>query len=196
MLPAELPLFPLHTVLFPGGELKLRIFETRYLDLIRQCARSDRGFGVCLILEGEEAGPAASSAAFGTEARIVDFGTLPDGLLCVTLRGERRFHVERMRVRDNGLVVGRITWLPDAGLEELRPEHGLLSLLLARIAERVGGRLGQAEQQHYDDAAWVGWRLGELLPLTMAQRQALLQEADPHMRLQHLIRLLPEFQQA
>ncbi|MBB5016638.1 LON peptidase substrate-binding domain-containing protein [Rehaibacterium terrae] len=196
MARAELPLFPLRTVLFPGGELRLRIFEPRYLDLVRSCSREGRGFGVCLLLAGQEVGPQATSAAFGTEARIVDFALLPDGLLGLTVRGGRRFHVARTRVRDNGLVVGDIDWLREPDGDELRPEHALLSVLLARMAERVGGSLARAEQRCYDDAAWVGWRLGELLPLTLPQRQALLQEPDPHARLDHLVQLLPEFQRA
>ncbi|MFN3842726.1 MAG: LON peptidase substrate-binding domain-containing protein [Rehaibacterium terrae] len=193
---AELPLFPLRTVLFPGGELRLRIFEPRYLDLVRACCRQDRGFGICLLLAGQEAGSPATSAAFGTEARIVDFALQPDGLLGLTVRGGRRFHVARTRVRDNGVVMGDIDWLCEPDGDELRPEHGLLSVLLARMAERVGGSLARAEQRCYDDAAWVGWRLGELLPLTLPQRQALLQEPDPHARLDHLVQLLPEFQRA
>lgn len=193
---AELPLFPLNTVLFPGGELRLRIFEPRYLDLVRACGREGRGFGICLLLAGHEVGPPASSAAFGTEARIVDFTLHADGLLGLTVRGGRRFHVARTRVRDNGLVMGDVDWLAEPAQDELRPEHGLLSILLARIAERIGGTLAQAEQRCYDDAAWVGWRLGEVLPLSQSQRQALLQEPDPHARLDHLVQLLPEFQQA
>ena len=85
-----LPLFPLQTVLVPGGALGLRIFETRYLDLIRDCGRSGTGFGVCLILDGDEAGAPAVPAAVGTEARIEDFGTTGDGLLMLRVRGARR----------------------------------------------------------------------------------------------------------
>src|SRR5262245_34585722 len=100
-----LALFPLHTVLLPGAPLGLRVFETRYLDLIRECGRKGRGFGVCMILKGEEVGAPASAAAFGTEAVIEDFGQGDDGLLTLRVRGTRRFHVERARVRDNGLQV-------------------------------------------------------------------------------------------
>ena len=78
---SELPLFPLSTVLFPGGPLRLRIFEPRYLDMVRHCLKESRPFGVVLILEGAEAGEVASVAATGTSARLVDFDTLPDGLL-------------------------------------------------------------------------------------------------------------------
>ena len=101
---APLPLLPLQAVLVPGAGLDLRIFERRYLDMVRDCGRSGSGFGVCLILEGSETGAAATPAAFGTEALIEDFGSTPDGLLSLRVRGRRRFHVLRTRVRDNGLL--------------------------------------------------------------------------------------------
>ena len=183
----SLGLFPLHAVLVPGGVLGLRVFEPRYLDLVRDCGRDGTGFGVCLILEGEEAGSAATPAAFGTEAVIEDFDTDAAGLLTLRVRGRRRFHVGRTRVRDNGLVVGDVEWREPDPDDALRPEHGLLALLLQRILEQVGGEHADAPPARFDDAAWVGWRLAELLPLADLQRQALLQEDDPHARLQQLL---------
>jgi hypothetical protein len=188
----SLSLFPLHAVLLPGAALGLRVFEARYLDLVRDCGRSGDGFGICLILDGEEAGTPATPAAFGTEARIEDFDTGDDGLLTLRVRGARRFHVRRTRVRDNGLVVAEVEWCDPDPDDALRPEHGLLSLLLRRILEQVGGEHAGAAQPLFDDAAWVGWRLAELLPLADAQRQALLQHDDPHARLDALLALMPE----
>ena len=191
-LPPELlPLFPLHSVLLPGAPLQLRIFEPRYVDMVRDCGRSGRGFGVCLILDGEEVGVPATPAAYGTEARIEDFGSTSDGLLTLQVRGARRFHVRRTRVRDNGLVVGEVDWLPPDPDDELRAEHGLLSTLLERVIGHVGGEYAKAPAARLDDAAWVGWRLAELLPLEPAQRQSLLQEDDPHARLDQLLALMP-----
>lgn len=189
-----LPLFPLNTVLFPGGELRLRIFEPRYLDLVRDCTREDRGFGVCLIVEGREAGAPATPAAFGTEARITDFDGTPDGLLGIRVQGGRRFRVVHSRVRDNGLVVGDVEWLAQECVAPLRPEHGLLATLLARLLDAVGGPQAQTAQSSLDDAGWVGWRLAELLPLAPAARQQLLQEDDPHARLDRLLEAIPRIQ--
>ena len=119
---ASLPLFPLHTVLVPGAALDLRIFERRYLDMVRDCGRSGSGFGVCLILDGDEAGRPATPAAFGCEALIEDFGSTPEGLLSLRVRGRRRFHALRTRVRDSGLVVADIEWRDDdAPSPRLRP---------------------------------------------------------------------------
>lgn len=188
--PASLPLFPLGTVLLPGAELSLRIFERRYLDLVRACCREDSGFGVCVILDGHVVGGRATPAALGTEARIVDFTSLPDGLLGISVRGERRFRVRRTRVRDNGLIVADIDWLSAARSSPLEIEHDLLATLLRRLIERIGGAHAQATQENYRDADWVSWRLAELLPLTLPQRQVLLQEDDPQRRMQHLLELV------
>lgn len=191
MQPNQLPLFPLGTVLFPGGLLPLRIFEPRYLDLVRDCARHGSGFGVCLILDGQEVGAPPLPAALGCEARIVDFSTTADGLLGIVAQGGRRFHVERTKVRDNGLIVADVSWLPEAVPVRIRPEHQLLSTLLARILERADEAFDKAG---LEDADWVAWRLAEWLPMLMSDRQVLLQESDPHRRLQRLVDRLPDFQ--
>jgi Lon protease-like protein len=143
----ELPLFPLGTVLFPGGPLQLRIFEPRYLDMVRQCLRGSRPFGVVLILEGLEAGAAASVATIGTSARLVDFDYLPDDAPCA-----------------------------------LPAELAHLGELLREVLPQLGERYAHVTA-HYDDAGWVGNRWAEVLPLTCAERQQLLELADPLTRL-------------
>ena len=190
-MPTEsLPLFPLHTVLLPGAALGLRVFEARYLDLVRDCGRQGRGFGVCLIIRGAEVGAPAAAAAFGTEALIEDFGQGDGGLLTLRVRGGRRFHVERARVRDNGPQVADVRWCDADPEDPVRPEHGLLPVLLDSILGKLGGEHAQAPRAAFDDAAWVGWRLAELLPLHDSQRQELLQLADPHARLDRLLALV------
>ncbi|MBV6842736.1 LON peptidase substrate-binding domain-containing protein [Xanthomonas euvesicatoria] len=188
---SALPLFPLHSVLLPGAAMGLRVFERRYLDLVRECGRNGTSFGVCLILEGNEVGVPATPAAFGTEGRIEDFDVGADGVLVLRLRGTRRFHVQRSRIRDNGLVVGDVAWREPDPDDELRPEHGLLSTVLERMLEQVGGEFASVGPGLMDQAAWVGWRLAELLPLTGQQRLSLLQQDDPHRRLDQLLAWMP-----
>jgi Lon protease-like protein len=188
-----LPLFPLNTVLLPGGRLSLRVFEPRYLDLVRDCTRQASGFGICLILDGEEVGAPALPAACGCEARIVDFASTEGGLLGITVQGERRFHVLQTRVRDNGLITAEVEWLAESPTVRIRPEHQLLSLLLAKLLDRAS--IGYSNSE-LEDADWVGWRMAEWLPLTMVERQALLVEDDPHQRLQRLVEHVPRFQAA
>ena len=193
----SLPLFPLHTVLLPGAPLGLRVFERRYLDLVAECGRSGRGFGICLILDGEEVGSPATPAAFGVEARIEDFGSDRNGLLTLQVRGLQRFRVVRTRVRDNGLLVGEVQWCQEPATSPLQPQHAALATLLAELLDKVGGAhpdLGHASanRRQLEDAAWVGWRLAELLPVSDEQRLALLQEDDPHRRLDRVLEWLDE----
>ncbi len=185
---ATLPLFALPVVLVPGAVLDLRIFERRYLDMVSECGRNGSGFGVCLILDGDEVGMPASSAAFGTEAVIDDFGTTPEGLLTLRVRGRRRFQVMHTGVRDSGLVMADVQFCDEySGSTRLRPQHALLAEILRRILMQVTDAKADPAPAMFEDAAWVGWQLAELLPLSLVQRQALLQLNDPHARLQKLL---------
>ena len=192
----DIPLFPLNTVLFPGGPLNLRIFERRYLDMVRDCARNAAGFGVCMILHGSEVGEASVPAAVGTLAHIVDFYTLPDGLLGIRAEGGARFHVGSSRVRDNGLAHGVVNFLPREPAVNLPPEFGLLGTILERLLENGDSPFAKAERACFDDASWVSFRLAEALPLENRERQHLLQMTDPLVRLGQLMHYLPRFQKA
>lgn len=191
----DLPLFPLAHVLFPDAQLDLRIFEPRYLDLVRDCAREGRGFGICLILDGHEAGAPALPAAVGTLARIVDFHTLPDGLLGIRVQGSTRFRVSATRVRDNGLLHGQVEHWADEARRPVPPEYGLLVTILERLLERIGGHGAHYPRSRLDDAAWVGFRLAQHLPLSAPEKQELLQLIDPLARLARLVQWLPRFQE-
>jgi Lon protease-like protein len=187
----SLPLFPLHAVLLPGAALGLRVFERRYLDMLRECSRQESNFGICLILDGEEVGAPASPAAYGVEARIEDFDVGADGVLMLRLRGQRRFHVLRTRVRDNGLILADVQWSTPDHDDELRPEHALLATVLEHIIEQAGSAFAPSHPAQLEQAAWVGWRLAELLPLDEPQRLQLLQHDDPHQRLEDLLGWMP-----
>lgn len=192
----DIPLFPLAAVLFPGGQLNLRIFEPRYLDMVRECARNDSCFGVCLILEGQESSAPALPAVVGTLARITDFYTHPDGLLGIGAQGGARFRVHRTRVRDNGLLRGDVRRWPHEPAQQVPAEFGLLATILERLIEQAGGPFRCAPRECFDDACWVGFRLAEMLPLLAAERQQLLELTDPLERLRVLRDALPRFQKA
>lgn len=188
---------PLPAVLLPGAALELRVREPRQLALLRACGRTGGSFGVCLQRAAAEPEAAADDAAAtpaedGTEACVEDFDVDAGGVLTLRIRGGRRFRVRRTRMRADGVVTGEVEWCAPDPDEELRPEHALLALLLQRILEQAGGAHADPTPAQLDDAAWVGWRLAEWLPLTARQRQALLQQDDPHARLQQLLALLPE----
>lgn len=180
-----IPLFPLNLVLFPGGPLKLRIFEPRYVDMIGRCMRDGTVFGVAMIVSGREAGGPATTAPIGTTARIVDFEKLPDGLLGITAVGERRFHLESVEQQPDGLNVAQVAWL-DAEPALPVPEDCEPFVLLLQHALPELAPLYDFSPVSYDDASWVGSRLVELLPLSPAEKQRCLEMRDPLERLQHL----------
>lgn len=192
----ELPLFPLSSVLFPGGRLQLRIFEPRYLDLVRECSRYGTGFGVCLILEGQEVGEPALPAAIGTVARISDFHRGEDGLLGIVAEGSQRFRVARSRARADGLLRGEAEIWPVEPELPVPVEFALLQSILERLVETMAPHWRHAPRSAYDDASWLGFRLAELLPLDVAEQQHMLELADPLQRLAELRDILPRFQKA
>jgi Lon protease-like protein len=186
-----IPLFPLHTVLFPGGPLPLRIFETRYTDMVRDCMRDQRPFGVVLIQEGDEAGEVATTASVGCSARIADFYTLKDGFLGIACLGERKFRVRRVWRQADGLNKADVQWLADEARLALPAEYARLA---AAVREALAELVEQYEhvEKKFDDAAWVGSRLAELLPLQPLDKQVLLEMSDPLQRLQTLLNVVPE----
>jgi Lon protease-like protein len=190
----EIPLFPLRTVLFPGAILPLRIFEQRYLTMIRDCARTDSGFGVCLIREGEEAVSPVKTTQVGTHAQVVDWYTLEDGLLGVSTIGTARFITESVWQREDGLFKAHITVLPEPSECPVPEAYSVLSDVLARFMEKVGAHYPQSGPEQLQDAVWVGYRLSEFLPLSGIEKQHMLELSDPIERLQQLLEVMPRFQ--
>jgi uncharacterized protein len=193
--PHALPLFPLRTVLFPGGMLPLRIFEQRYIDMAKECLKSGQPFGVCLITQGEEVAPprgtAPTFAEIGTLARITDFDMPQLGILQVATRGETRFRVQSHVVEPSGLVIGQVIPIPDEPKAPLNDACAPLPRLLELIAGRLGPQHFPADAA-YDDASWVGYRLAEVLPLPMHIKQSMLEINDPDVRLKVLQQFLTQ----
>ncbi len=179
---STLPLFPLHTVLFPGGPLALRIFEPRYLDMVRRCFREQGEFGVVLIIEGAEAGVADTIASIGTTARLVDFDPLPDGLLGITCIGGQRFRLHGRGRQDDGLNVGEVELLAEDAACPLPLELAHLADLLRDLLPRLGGGYAYVAAD-YENAGWVANRWAEVLPLEADEKLELLELDDPLRRL-------------
>ena len=176
-----IPLFPLSTVLFPGGPLSLRIFETRYLDMVSHCLKHEQGFGVVLIRAGRETGE-ADFHRLGTLAHIRDWDRLEDGLLGITALGGDRFEwIETWRA-DDGLYWGRVQWLPSSRPPSLPPECRHLARVVRELLPQLP-RPWRLVEPHFDDADWVGFRLAEVLPISPEEKQALLALGDPTARL-------------
>lgn len=190
----NVPLFPLNSIVLPGGRIPLQLFEPRYIDMLSRCMREDRGFVVVLLRDGEET---ASKAAFydvGTYVRIIDFQQLDNGLLGITVEGERKVSVVRSWQQDDGLNLGDVECLI-AEAESPVPEryHELPSVLRALFRHPVVGDLGM--DVDYEDARDVGWRLTELLPLDKQEKQRLAELQDPLERLDRLLDLLEALEQ-
>ena len=190
-----LPLFPLATVLFPGGLLPLRVFEQRYIGLVSNCLREAQPFGVCLIVGGSEVmGDGRSPPGFeaiGTLARITDFDQAEPGILHVRTQGGSRFRVLAHRVEANGLVVAETAAITDEPALPLPADAAPLARLVELIANRVGARDFPAPLL-LDDASWVGYRLAEALPLPPGIRQRMLEINDALVRLTVLRRFLEQ----
>ena len=185
-----LPLFPLGTVLFPGGPLSLRIFEPRYVEMVSRCMKDGSGFAVVLIVDGHEAGSGAlTTAAVGTEARIVDFDRLEDGLLGLICEGSGRLRVRRAWRQDNGLNVGEVADLAADPAAPVPDDCAHLPEALRRLYPELGA-LYERVTPCWNDAAWVGNRLAELAPLEPSVKQALLELPDPVERLRYLAPLI------
>ena len=184
-----LPLFPLHTVLFPGGLLPLKVFEHRYVEMTKACLRDERPFGVCLILEGHEVargdGSVPKIARVGTLARITNVDMPQLGILHVSTLGGSRFEVKHCAADGLGLLVGDVAVLEEEPAVPLAAAHAALARLVELIATRLGPDSFPA-QTRYDDATWVGYRLAELLPLALDVKQRMLETSDTNRRLADL----------
>jgi Lon protease-like protein len=185
----EIPLFPLQTVLFPGGRLPLRIFEQRYMAMAKACLRDGAPFGVCLIREGREVGQPALPEAVGCVARIVEWDMPQLGLLQVVARGERRFRIRARRVQADGLALAGAELLDEESDAPLDPQADLCARVLRRMVDAAPAGLVELPRR-YDSSVWVGARLAELLPLSLASKQRLLEMDDARDRLEILRRLI------
>jgi len=189
-MPPSIALFPLNIVLFPGGRLPLRIFETRYLDMVRNCMRGDQRFGVALIREGGEVGP-AETFDVGTMAKIIDFHQLSDGFLGLSCIGEQRFRIHNRSRQADGLNLAQVDWLAAEPTMAVPQRHARLAELLKTVLPELG-EVYAAVEMHLDDAAWVGHRLAEILPIVATEKQFCLELEDPIQRLDVLSPLAQE----
>ena len=187
----DVPLFPLNTVLFPGGLLPLRIFEQRYLEMAKTCLRDGTPFGVCLIREGGEVGTPATHEDLGCLARITQWDMQQLGLLQLITQGGERFRVLATRIRADGLILADIELLAEAADTPLPERFSACRQLVERIVAEHGERLF-SRPFRLDSSAWVGARLAEVLPLPAASRQRLLELDDAWQRLEIIQRLLVE----
>lgn len=179
---SDVPIFALHTVLFPGGVLPLRVFEQRYIEMTKACLRDETPFGACLIREGREVGDPAVPEAVGCLARIAQWDMPQLGLFHLVAHGTARFRIVDTRVARNGLISASIGLLP---ADEEAEVDSACRDVLSLIMEKAGADRFPAPAR-LDDAAWVAYRLAEILPIEMTARQQLLEMQDPAERFARL----------
>ena len=182
-------IFPLNTVLFPGGTLPLKIFEQRYLEMTKICIRESQPFGVCLIKEGREVGTPAVPQDIGCLAHIAHWDMPQTGVFHLRVEGVQRFRIVESEVGKMGLISATIERLPFEN--EVAPEETLCSDVLKAIIEKVGAEHFPSPQR-FDDAAWIGYRLGEVLPISLDLKQQLLRMTNPQARLAEIAKILSQ----
>ena len=195
----EMPLFPLRSVLFPGGHLPLRIFEPRYLDMVQRCHAQGLPFGVVALTEGDEVrrrdGEGCAREAFhdlGTLAHIDQFEPVQAGLIALRATGTRRFRAHDPRRLSHGLWVARVELLPDDPVVTVPDDLALaaqqLKDLLADWSQRAAAdELTVQPPYRWRDAGWLANRWAELLPMPTADRQRLMAMDNPLLRLELVV---------
>lgn len=195
----SLPLFPLGTVLFPGGRLPLRVFEVRYLDMVRRCQRDDAPFGVVALHQGQEVrqagAPPEELESIGTLAHLDTLEQARPGLLLIECHGSERFRIDRSERLRHGLWVADVTLLPPEPAvpvpgDLLHTARALRRTLAALHRAPTGIPLPAAGSERFEDCAWVANRWCELLPLPLALKQRLLGLDSPLLRLELVADLL------
>lgn len=187
----QIPVFPLNTVLFPGGVLPLKIFEQRYLDMAANCMRENAPFGICLIANGGETGLAAEPHLVGTLTTIGNWEMEQLGILMITAQGGRRFRIIESSAGPDNLLVASVELLADVVPVPLPPARERLLPLLRRVVKDLGHER-IPEPHRYDDAEWVGYRITEVLPIHNLAKQKLLELEDPLARLEILEKFLDQ----
>ncbi len=197
----EIPLFPLGTILFPDGVIALKIFEARYLDMIKRCLRENSQFGVISIIKGSEIQSEqaieTTFSSIGTMAKIEDFDPVHPALYMTRSFGTQRFKLIHAKQESNGLWLGKIQPLENDPLIPIPQEHQKIVNLLNEIISVIRSEdlLGDApfkEPHKLNDCGWVSNRLAELLPLSLAQKNHLLAQENPRIRLDLVTELIEE----
>ncbi len=174
---AEIPIFPLGTVLYPQGVLPLRIFEARYVDMTKACIGDDEVFGVCLIHEGREVGAPATPEIWGCTARIRHWEVPTPGLFSLITQGERIFCIRERYTTPSGLTRALVQYAAHPDPQPVPARYRPLAQLIEDVSSQIDPRMLPTPMR-LDDAAWVAWRLAELLPLAAEDRLRLLQLRD------------------
>jgi len=194
----DISLFPLRVVLFPGGKLELQIFEQRYIDLVSTCLKSNTGFGICLLKQGEEVtrpGTQQTIHRTGTYAKIVDWDLLENGLLGITVEGSAKFRIEDCWEGSGSLLRASVSFsAKDSVGNDTIPVDEKFTALADLLQNLESHPLVEQKNMTIDyNNLWdLGWRLSELIPLDAESRQQLLELDDPWERIESIEQLVAD----
>jgi Lon protease-like protein len=199
-VPQQIPLFPLGTILFPDGIIALKIFEARYLDMIKQCLREKTEFGIVSIIkniDSDEENPSTMFSSIGTLAQIEDFDPVQPALYMTKSFGTQRFKLLSSTQESNGLWIGEIELLKNDPITPIPSEHQRVANLLNEIisviqSEDLLGEVPFKKPFKIDDCGWVSNRLAELLPISLAQKNHLLAQTNPRIRLDLITEIIED----
>ncbi|AMO98520.1 ATP-dependent protease La domain protein [Collimonas arenae] len=188
-----IPLFPLNTVLFPGGVLPLKVFETRYLDMLRECMKKQQQFGVVLIKSGQEVGIAAEPESIGCLTQITEWDMQDLGVMMLRTVGGQRFRIMQQRVLPDQRLEAQIELIPADQPGTPDQAHLQCASTLKLVIDDINNKGRAAHGPNYaspfalplqfDNAGWVANRWCEILPIPLKARQALLELNDGSERL-------------
>lgn len=190
---AVIPLFPLQTVLYPDGYLQLQVFEVRYLDMVKRCIEHKEDFGVVALAQGDEVRKPEQHetlCAVGTMAHIAEWKALMPGLMHIRCQGRRRFRVVSAEQLKHGLWMAEVALIDDDMAVPVPTEQQDVADSLGTLIQTLQERGVPPEQMQMRtpyrlaDAGWVANRWCELLRLTLTQKQLLLAQENPVLRLE------------
>ena len=167
----------------------MRVFETRYMDMTRDCLKREEPFGVCLIHEGVEVGTPAVPEGVGCLAKILDWDMREQGILNLRTHGSQRFRILARETSPQGLISADVELIPPDARIALPEKFASCARLLEMVVLDQGKPVF-AEPHAFDDAAWVSYRLTEILPVPLVAKQKLLELSDSLARLSILQRFL------
>lgn len=174
----DIPLFPLSAHLLPGGRLSLRIFEPRYVRMVKEACASDTGFGVCMLNAQGDKDSNEHIYSIGTFAKVIDFDLLDDGFLGVTVEGERCFKIMSIATEDDQLRTGKCQWLDEWSAQSADKSIAPIDERLMEIFDKYPELQALYEDPKFNDPIWVIYRWLELLPVNAEQKQQFLQQKD------------------
>ncbi len=181
----NIPLFPLSSIVLPGGRLPLRLFEPRYIRMVSECMKKDGGFGICLARPQGTAGLDAKPFPLGAVSKVIDFDQGSDGLLHITVLGEQEFTIESFHVESDGLLIGEVVLQQRPAATPMPSAYSGLAVKLSQILDHLEPHISFPDRD-LDDAEWVCNRLLELLPIDADHKYEMLSNFDTNSRLKAL----------